>query len=143
MIHCNSNCPETLVSAWTKQDLTYPVSSQGRLSKITDDSICHFFLLTVQPTASTTDYCLDGRSGKILGKRVGEVFFLFAKINKRTCGLQVMIENIFNVWRYCNSNLTLFHVQISFLSVRLNMRFKKIAFNSAFCSRRTSIKQNI
>ena len=37
-------------------------------------------------------------------------FFLFSKINKRICGLQLMMENIFNVWRYCSSNLTLFQV---------------------------------
>ena len=43
------------------------------------------------------------------------------------CNLQLMMENIFNVWRYCSSNLTLFHVQISFLSARQNLRFKKIA----------------
>ena len=63
-------------------------------------------LLRRQITASTTD------QGKFFGKRVGGVF-LFAKINKRICGLQLMIENIFNVWRYCSSNLTLFQAQIS------------------------------
>ena len=45
--------------------------------------------------ASTTD------QGKFCGKRVGEVF-LFAKINKRIRGLQLMMENILNVWRYCS-----------------------------------------
>ena len=50
-------------------------------------------LLRRHITASTTD------QGKFLGKRVGEVF-LFAKINKRICGLQLMMENIYNVWRY-------------------------------------------
>ena len=35
-----------------------------------------------------------------------------------------MMENILNVWRYCSSNLTLFQVQISFLSARQNLRFK-------------------
>ena len=77
-------------------------------------------LLRRQITASTTD------QGIFCGKEVGEVF-LFAKINKRICGLQLMIENIFNVWRYCSGNLTLFQVQISFLSARQNLRFKKIA----------------
>ena len=77
-------------------------------------------LLRRQITASTTD------QGKFFGKRVGEVF-LFDKINKRICGLHLMMENIFNVWRYCSSNLTLFQVQISFLSARQNLRFKKIA----------------
>ena len=77
-------------------------------------------LLRRQITASTTD------QGKFSGKGVGEVF-LFAKINKRISGLQLMMENIFNVWRYCSSNLTLFQVQISFLSARQNLRFKKIA----------------
>ena len=77
-------------------------------------------LLRRQITASTTD------QGKFSGKGIGEVF-LFAKINKRICGLQLMMENIFNVWRYCSSNLTLFQVQISFLSARQNLRFKKIA----------------
>ena len=77
-------------------------------------------LLRRQITASTTD------QGKFCGKRVGEVV-LFAKIDKLFCGLQLMIENIFNVWRYCSSNLTLFQVQISFLSARQNLRFKKIA----------------
>ena len=64
-------------------------------------------LLRRQITASTTD------QGKFSVKGVGEVF-LFAKINKRICGLQLMMENIFNVWRYCSSNLTLFQVQMSF-----------------------------
>ena len=64
-------------------------------------------LLRRQITALTTD------QGKFFGKGVGEVF-LFAKINKQICGLQLMIENIFNVWRYCSSNLTLFQVKISF-----------------------------
>ena len=73
-----------------------------------------------QITASTTD------QDKFCGKGVGEVF-LFAKINKRICGLQLMMENIFNVWRYCSGNLTLFQVQISFLSARQNLRFMKIA----------------
>ena len=90
---------------------------------------CHFILsintpynrlLRRQITASTTD------QGKFSGTGVGEVF-LFAKINKRICGLQLMMENILNVWRYCSSNLTLFQVQISFLSARQNLRFKKIA----------------
>ena len=49
-------------------------------------------LLRRQITASTTD------QGKFCGKRVGEVF-LFVKINKRIGGLQLMLENIFNVWR--------------------------------------------
>ena len=60
-------------------------------------------LLRRQITASTTD------QGKFSGKGVGEAF-LFAKINTRICGLQLMMENIFNVWRYCSSNLTLFQV---------------------------------
>ena len=47
-------------------------------------------LLRRQITASTTD------QGKFSGKVVGEVF-LFAKINKRICGPQLMMENIFNV----------------------------------------------
>ena len=89
-----------------------------------------------QITASTTD------QGKFSGKGVGEVF-LFAKINKRICGLQLMMENIFNVWRYCSSNLTLFHVQISFLSACENLRFKNIAQKTAFCFSRTSTKQII
>ena len=77
-------------------------------------------LLRRQITASTTD------QGKFSGKGVGEVC-LFAKINKRIYGLQLMLENIFNVWKYCSSNLTLFQVQISFLSAHQNLRFKKIA----------------
>ena len=77
-------------------------------------------LLRRQITASTTD------QGKLSGKGVGEVV-LFAQINKRICGLQLIMDNIFNVWRYCSSNLTLFQVQISFLSARQNLRFKKIA----------------
>ena len=77
-------------------------------------------LLRRQITASMTD------QGKFCRKGVCEVF-LFAKINKRICGLQLMIEDIFNVWRYYISNLTLFQVQISFLSARQNLRFKKIA----------------
>ena len=77
-------------------------------------------LLRRQITASTTD------QGKFYGKRVGEVF-LFAKINKRICGLQLMMGNIFIVWKYRSSNLTLFQVQISFLSTRQNLSFKKIA----------------
>ena len=76
-------------------------------------------LLRRQITVSTTD------QDKFFGKGVGEVF-LFAKINKRICGLQLMIENIFNVWRYCSSNLTLFQVQISFLSARQNLCLKKM-----------------
>ena len=93
-------------------------------------------LLRRQITALTTD------QGKFCGKGVSEVF-VFAKLNKRICGLQLMIENIFNVWRYYSSNLTLFQVQISFLSARQNLRFKKIAQKTAFCSSRTSTKQNI
>ena len=77
-------------------------------------------LLRRQITASTTD------QGNFSGKGVGEVF-LFAKINKRICGLQLMMENIFNVWRYYSSNLTLFQFQISFLSAHQNLRFGKIA----------------
>ena len=77
-------------------------------------------LLRRQITASTTD------QSKFCGKRVGEVF-LFAKINKLICGLQLIMQNIFNVWRYCSSNLTLFHVQISILSAHQILRFNKIA----------------
>ena len=77
-------------------------------------------LLRRQITASMTD------QGKFFRKGEGEVF-LFAKINRRMCRLQLMMENIFNLWRYCSSNLTLFQVQISFLSARQNLHFKKIA----------------
>ena len=73
-------------------------------------------LLRRQITALTTD------QGKFCRKGVSEVF-VFAKLNKRICGLQLMIENIFNVWRYYSSNLTLFQVQISFLSARTKNSF--------------------
>ena len=56
---------------------------------------------------STTD------AARFCRERVGEVF-LFAKINKRICGPLLMMEKILYVWRYCSSNLNVFHVQISF-----------------------------
>ena len=82
-------------------------------------------LLRRQITASTTD------QGKFSGKGVGEVF-LFAKINKRICGLQLMMENIFNVWRYCSSNLSLFKVQISFFVSSSKPAFQENCIKNSF-----------
>ena len=103
------------------------ISTEAQCCVLEQDTYLHCLVLTPynrllrrQITASTTD------QGKFSGKWVSEVF-LFTKINKQICGLQLMIENIFNVWRYCSSNLTLFQVQISFLSARQNLHFKKIA----------------
>ena len=96
-------------------------------------------LLRRQITASTTD------QGKFCGKRVGEDF-LFAKINKQICGLQLMMENIFNVWRYRSSNLTLFKVQIRFCQLVQLVKTcvsRNLHKKTAFCSSRTSTKQNI
>ena len=46
------------------------------------------------------------------------IFCLFAEINKQICGPLLVMEKIIYILRYCSSNLTIFHVQISFLSAR-------------------------
>ena len=46
---------------------------------------------------------------------------------KSTNDLWAPVDDGEDVWRYCSSNLTLFHAQISFLSAPQNMCFKKIA----------------
>ena len=108
-----------------------------------------FCFLQCKTSYRTTD-CFDDRllfrwqiRTHFAEKRVGEDF-LFAKINKQICGLLLIMEKIFNVWRFvCSSNLTLFQAKTSFLSACQNLCFKKIASKAAFCSSRTFMKQNI
>ena len=69
---------------------------------------------------STTDADKFGR------ERVGEDFS-FAKFNKRICGPLLVMEKMLTVWRYCSSNLSLFHAQISFLLALQHLSYKKIA----------------
>ena len=64
--------------------------------------------------------------GKFGRKREGEDF-VFAKFNIRICAPLLVMEKVLSVWRYCSSNLSLFHAQISFLSALQHRSFKKIA----------------
>ena len=75
-----------------------------------------FFALkhTVYPTVLTTDYCFDDRSGHFVFKERVDEDVIVAKINNRICELLLMMmEKMFNVWRYNSSILSLFHAQIS------------------------------
>ena len=91
------------------------------IKNINLSEICH----TVQPTfwRQITFSTADADKGR---ERVCEDF-LFAKLNKRICGPLLIMEQMLNVWRYCSSNLTLFHAQTRFLSTLQHLSFNKTA----------------